>query len=120
MDYSQPARPNDFDAYVRGLAEGAVRAYQSIQHRPDIAPGDGGNHIAAGSAYSRCGSSEVGARSRWRGSEIDFHAAGRRSMPSNKFGCADPTAELKLQAIRIGDSGITAIPDEVYGITGID
>ena len=31
----------------------------------------------------------------------------------------DPTAELKLQAIRIGDFGITAIPDEVYGITGI-
>ncbi|MCB1124799.1 MAG: hypothetical protein KJT03_24810, partial [Verrucomicrobiae bacterium] len=31
----------------------------------------------------------------------------------------DPMAEIKLQAIRIGELGITAIPDEVYGITGI-
>ncbi len=31
----------------------------------------------------------------------------------------NPTAELKLQAIRIGDLGITALPDEVYGITGL-
>ncbi len=31
----------------------------------------------------------------------------------------DPTAELKLQAIRIGDSGITAIPNEVYALTGL-
>jgi len=30
-----------------------------------------------------------------------------------------PTRELKLQAIRIGELGITAIPCEVYGITGL-
>ncbi len=27
--------------------------------------------------------------------------------------------ELRLQAVRIGDLGITAIPDEVFGITGL-
>jgi neutral ceramidase len=31
----------------------------------------------------------------------------------------DPTRELKLQAIRIGDLGIAAIPCEVYGSTGL-
>ena len=31
-----------------------------------------------------------------------------------------PTRELKLQAIRIGDLGITAIPDEVFGLTGLE
>jgi hypothetical protein len=31
----------------------------------------------------------------------------------------DPTRELKLQAIRIGDLGIVAIPCEVYGSTGL-
>src|SRR6202044_3908138 len=31
----------------------------------------------------------------------------------------DPSRELKLQAIRIGDMGITAIPNEVYAITGL-
>ncbi len=30
-----------------------------------------------------------------------------------------PTRELKLQAIRIGELGITAIPNEVYGCTGL-
>jgi putative membrane-bound dehydrogenase-like protein len=31
----------------------------------------------------------------------------------------DPVRELKLQAIRIGDLGITAIPNEVYALTGL-
>ncbi len=31
----------------------------------------------------------------------------------------NPEAELKLQAIRIGELGISAIPNEVYGITGL-
>jgi len=31
----------------------------------------------------------------------------------------DPIRELKLQAIRIGGLGITAIPNEVYGLTGL-
>src|SRR5678816_4917222 len=30
-----------------------------------------------------------------------------------------PKAELKLQALRIGDLGITAIPNEVFAITGL-
>jgi hypothetical protein len=30
-----------------------------------------------------------------------------------------PTRELKLQALRIGDLGIAAIPNEVYGSTGL-
>ena len=30
-----------------------------------------------------------------------------------------PTRELKLQAIRIGPLGITAIPNEVFGVTGL-
>ncbi|MFM7836743.1 MAG: hypothetical protein ACKPJD_33535, partial [Planctomycetaceae bacterium] len=31
----------------------------------------------------------------------------------------EPQRELKLQAIRIGDLGITALPNEVFGITGL-
>src|SRR5262249_48313954 len=32
---------------------------------------------------------------------------------------AEPERELRLQAVRIGELGITAIPDEVYAITGL-
>src|SRR5437762_10126909 len=31
----------------------------------------------------------------------------------------NPNRELKLQAIRIGDFGIAAIPNEIYAITGL-
>ena len=31
-----------------------------------------------------------------------------------------PTRELKLQALRLGDLGITAIPNEVFASTGLD
>ena len=31
----------------------------------------------------------------------------------------EPTRELKLQAVRVGDLGITAIPNEVYALTGL-
>ncbi|MCH2115906.1 MAG: hypothetical protein MK171_13490 [Pirellulales bacterium] len=31
----------------------------------------------------------------------------------------EPTVEIKLQAIRIGDLGIAALPNEVYAITGL-
>ena len=31
----------------------------------------------------------------------------------------NPVAEVVLQAVRIGELGITAIPNEVYGITGL-
>jgi hypothetical protein len=31
----------------------------------------------------------------------------------------DPVRELKLQALRVGDLGITAIPNEVFAITGL-
>ena len=31
----------------------------------------------------------------------------------------DPVRELKLKAIRIGDVAITAMPNEVYALTGV-
>lgn len=119
MDYSQPARPNDFDAYVLGLAEGAVRAYQSIQHRPDITLAMAETTLplnrripdAARLKWAHDLVAQVGDRLPRGWSEV--YAFEQLRLHE------DPTAELKLQAIRIGEFGITAIPDEVYGITGI-
>ena len=33
---------------------------------------------------------------------------------------SNPTEDIVLQALRIGDLGVTAIPCEVYGITGLE
>ena len=50
----------------------------------------------------------------------DHPAASPRSTPRRPIYLHDePERELKLQAIRIGDLGITAIPNEVYAITGL-
>ena len=44
----------------------------------------------------------------------------RRSTRWSRSICTtQPERELKLQAIRIGDLGITAIPNEVFAITGL-
>ena len=119
MDYSQPAQPNDLDAYVKALAEGAVRACESIQYRSDITLAMAEETLKLKrrtpdearlkSAHELV--AKVGDRLPRGWSEV--YAFEQLRLHE------DPAVELKLQAIRIGDFGITAIPDEVFGITGI-
>ena len=119
MDYSQPAQPNDLDAYVKALAEGAVRACESIQYRSDI------TLAMAEEMLKLKRRTPDEARLKWA-HELVAKVGDRLPRGWSEVYAfeqlrlhEDPTAELKLQAIRIGDFGITAIPDEVFGITGI-
>jgi putative membrane-bound dehydrogenase-like protein len=118
-DYSQPAKPNDLDAYTKAVAENAVRAYESIDYRSDIT-------LAMAEETLKL-DRRVPDESRLKWAQELVAQVGDR-LPrgwSEVYAFEqlrlheDPTAELKLQAIRIGDLGITAIPDEVFGITGI-
>ncbi|HQX49109.1 MAG TPA: neutral/alkaline non-lysosomal ceramidase N-terminal domain-containing protein [Planctomycetaceae bacterium] len=119
MDYSQPPKPNDLDAYTKALAEVALRAYKSIHHRSDITLAMAETMLKLNRRvpdesrlkWAQDLVAEVGDRLPRGWSEV--YAFEQLHLHE------DPTAELKLQAIRIGDFGITAIPDEVYGITGI-
>lgn len=118
-DYSKPAGQNNLEAYTNGVAQIAAEAYRKIVYRKDIslameeatlkldrrAPDEGRLMWAQDLA------AQVGDRLPLGWSEV--YAFEQLRLHE------DPTAELKLQAIRIGDLGITAIPDEVYGITGI-
>ncbi|MEJ7590622.1 MAG: neutral/alkaline non-lysosomal ceramidase N-terminal domain-containing protein [Planctomycetaceae bacterium] len=119
MDYSQPARPTDLDACVKALAEGAVRACESIQYRPDI------SLAMAEETLKLKRRTPDEARLKWA-HELVAQVGDRLPRGWSEVYAfeqlrlhEDPTAEIKLQAIRIGDFGITAIPDEVFGITGI-
>jgi len=119
MDYSQPARPTDLDAYVKALAEGAVRACESIQYRSDI------SLAMAEETLKLHRRTPDEARLKWA-HELVAQVGDRLPRGWSEVYAfeqlrlhEDPAAELKLQAIRIGDFGITAIPDEVFGITGI-
>jgi putative membrane-bound dehydrogenase-like protein len=119
MDYSKPTVPNDLEGYTQSVAEIAAEAYKSITHRSDVslAMEEATLKLSrrvpdeARLKWARELSATVGDRLPRGWSEVYSFEQLRLHE--------DPTAELKLQAIRIGDLGITAIPDEVYGITGI-
>ncbi len=119
MDYSQPARPTDLDAYTKALVEVAFQAYDSIHYRSDVTLAMAEETLKlnrrvpdeARLKWAQEMVASVGDRLPRGWSEV--YAFEQLRLHEN------PTAELKLQAIRIGDVGITAIPDEVYGITGI-
>jgi len=119
MDYSQPSRPTDLDAYVKALAEDAVRACESIEYQSGITLAMAETTLKLNRRtpdesrlkWAHELAAQVGDQLPRGWSEV--YAFEQLRLHEN------PTAELKLQAIRIGDFGITAIPDEVYGITGI-
>jgi len=119
MDYSKPPAKNDLDAYTQRVAEIAAEAYKSVTHRSDVS-------LAMEEATLKLNRRVPDeARLKWA-QELAAQVGDRLPRGWSEVYSFEqlrlheaPTAELKLQAIRIGDLGITAIPDEVYGITGI-
>ena len=119
MNYSEPAGPNDLNAYTNAVAEIAYRAYRSIKYQPEVT-------LAMAEATLKLNRRTPDeARLKWA-RELAASVGDRLPRGWSEVYAfeqlrlhEDPTAELKLQAIRIGDLGITAIPDEVFGITGI-
>ena len=116
----QTARKYDYHSVGRDVARAAFAAYQQIQHQA-WAPLDmreqklvldvrmpSEEEVAKASTFIE---TFAGRKPRtWE--EVYAHEIVHLSkMPA--------TRELKLQAIRIGDLGITAIPCEVYGSTGL-
>lgn len=118
-DYSKPAGENNLEAYTTGVAQIAAEAYRKIVYRKDISLAmeeatlklDRRTPDEARLKWAQDLAAQVGDRLPRGWSEV--YAFEQLRLQE------DPTAELKLQALRIGDLGITAIPDEVYGITGI-
>jgi len=118
-DYSKPAGRNDLDAYTTGVAQIAAEAYDKIVYRKEIS-------LAMEEATLKLNRRVPDeARLKWA-QDLATQVGDRLPRGWSEVYAfeqlrlhEDPTAELKLQAIRVGDFGITAIPDEVFGITGI-
>ena len=119
MDYSQPAGANDLDVYTDEVARVAFEGYQKIEYQRDISLAMAESTLTLGRRLP----SE--ARLKWAHEKVaeigDRLPRGWTEVYA--FEAVDlhkvPTVELKLQAIRIGSLGITALPNEVYGITGL-
>jgi len=119
MDYSQPKKDIGLDEYADGLMQIAAEAYRKIEHR-ESAP------IAMAEAAMKLRRRVADAeRLEWARKIVE--PTGDRASASQVevyareqlYLAAEPERELKLQAVRIGGLGITAIPNEAYAVTGL-
>lgn len=120
MDYSQPKKDIGIDAYAAQVAAIAWRAYQNVRYR-DWVP-----LAAAQRKLTLARRVPDENRLAWARRIIETMKDRERpaSIPEvyalEQFALhAEPQRELILQAMRIGDLGIAAIPAEVFAITGL-
>ena len=119
MDYSKPNPELDIDSYADAVAEVAFRAYGKIEYHDWVPLAMAERKLMLRRrvpdekrlAWANGVVQQMGDRPPRDREEI----FAREQIYLHQ----DPTAALKLQALRIGDLGITAIPCEVYGITGL-
>ncbi len=119
MDYGQPHKPLDIDTYSREVAEVAYQAYQAIEYHDWVPLAMRESKLTL---ERRVPNEE---RLAWAQGIVD--SMGDRKPQSQVEVYAleqlylhrEPVREMKIQAMRIGGLGITAVPCEVYGITGL-
>ncbi len=120
MDYSQPQKPSyPREQYARELAELALSALSKVEYRRDVSLSSAVKELKL---HRR---TPDAARLAWA---RDLNVARGENRPRNLpevyaeqavWLDQHPEATLLLQVLRIGDLGIAAIPNEVYGITGL-
>lgn len=126
IDYSRPksawpfmSAKDPYEAYCRALADLAIEALRKVEYRsdPELAMAE-----AKLTLDRRLPDKE---RIAW--AEPIVKGIGER-LPEGRVEVLakevfwiqeNPSEELILQAIRLGDFGITALPNEVYGLTGL-
>ncbi|MBL9210304.1 MAG: hypothetical protein JNL92_07530 [Opitutaceae bacterium] len=119
MDYSKPANKPSLDQYAAAVLQRAVTAYQKITYR------DSGPLVMAEARLTLRRRVADAGRLAWArevaGPIGERAAANQREVYALEqlILAAEPERELKLQAVRIGELGITAIPNEVYALTGL-
>jgi len=119
MDYAKPANDPGLEGYTQAVAEVAHQAYHQIVYHPwvPLAMAESRMQLARRAPDEK--------RLAWA---RDLAAQIQDRLPQNQAEVyaleaialhEQPEVEVLLQALRIGDLGITALPNEVYGITGL-
>lgn len=119
MDYSKPAPQPDLEQYTLEVAGVVHEAYKSIEYQDWVSLAMAETTLKLGRrvpdpqrlAWAQSVLAEMGDRLPQSIPEI----YAREQI----FLHDEPEVEIQLQAVRIGELGITAIPNEVYGITGL-
>jgi hypothetical protein len=118
VDYSRPQRPDTIEEYTAALATKAVEAYRSIKYQ-DAAP------LAMREAtLTLRRRTPDAARLAWA-KKLAGEVKGLPTKRNDIYALEqiyldkEPVRELKVQALRIGDLGIAAVPNEVFALTGL-
>jgi hypothetical protein len=119
MDYSQPKSSTTLEEYTEGLVAPAMKSLPTIEHRRDA-------ELAMAETKLKL-KRRVPDEARLKWAREKLAAMGGRPPKDRTEVYAqeaiylheEPERELKLQAIRIGEFGIAAIPNEVFAISGL-
>jgi hypothetical protein len=119
MDYSRPAKKIALAQYAGAMTRAAADAFSQIRYHDHVTLAMAETPLrlrrrvadAARLAWARKIVSEMGDRLPKTLPEV--YAREQLLL------AAEPERELKLQALRIGGLGLTAIPNEVFALTGL-
>lgn len=119
-DYSKPRQDVTIDSVAESVAKAAFAAYQKIEYH-DRAP------IVMKESLLRLKIRMPNQDEIVRAKEVLSKAAGRPLQGLGEIyaretvlmGAGPPDVEIKLQALRVGELGIAAIPNEVLSETGL-
>jgi hypothetical protein len=119
MDYGKAQVKLTIDDYAKAVADKAAEALKKVEHRADITLAMAETKLTLG---RRVPNKE---RLEWARKVVaEMKDAKPKTQPEIYareaiFLHDEPKRELKLQAIRVGDLGIAAIPNEVFALTGL-
>ena len=120
MNYSAPSATREYDRYADELAELANSAYRQVKYERGVSLAMQEAKLtlsrrvpdAKRLEWAKSMAAEIGDRRPKGWPEV--YALEQIML------AAEPERELKLQAVRIGDVAIAAIPNEVFAITGLN
>jgi hypothetical protein len=119
MDYAKPANDPGLEGYTLAVAKVAHEAYQQIVYQPwvPLATAESRLRLArrAPDEQRLAWAKEIAAKIQDRLPQNQPEVYALEALHLHER----PEVEIVLQAVRIGDLGITALPNEVYGITGL-
>lgn len=119
MDYGQPQKKVTITDYAAAVVTRAEQALAEIRYQEDVTLAMAERKLTLGRRTPDT------KRLEWANTLLKtFPDRKPRNQPEiyareASMLAAEPRRELILQALRVGEFGITAIPNEVYGLTGL-
>ncbi len=127
MDYGAPKKDPGLDAYAAALAGVAHEAYRSIVYHDWVPLVMAETTLILERrtpdpkrlAWARAIVDRMNAQAKGAGISVTPHNQSEVYAKEAIYLHDEPRRELKLQAVGIGGLGVTAIPNEVFAITGL-